>query len=88
MARRIETPLGTLLGLVDRAARRVVWSLECPECGRPIQLSKEQFHGEAATTCEGCGWKTPRESSDPPRWYDFTVAFNTVPPREQREAVR
>lgn len=81
MARRIETPHGTLLGRVDRVAREVVWALVCPGCGDELPLLRSQFNGEAATVCE-CGWKIPREGNDPPSWYDFRVTFETTAPRE------
>jgi hypothetical protein len=84
MARRIETPVATLLGTVDRVRRRIDWAVECPKCEAAIPLSREQFEGEQPVTCE-CGWKSPRDGTDPPSWYPWALQLRTVPPREQRE---
>ena len=80
--------VATLLGTVDRVRRCVDWSIECPECSHEIPIVHDQFVGEEATSCAECGWKVPRESNDPPRWYDFSaVAFDrSVPPREKVQA--
>jgi hypothetical protein len=55
--RRIETEAGVIVGRVDRALRRVLWHLECPDCQALIPFSDNSFHGKAPLVCE-CGWKT------------------------------
>lgn len=55
--RRIETEAGNIVGTVDRALRKVVWHLECPDCTNLIPFTEDTFAGRGPVICE-CGWKT------------------------------
>lgn len=81
--RRIETEAGVIVGRVDRALRRVVWHLECPDCQALIVFTDDTFQGRGPMVCE-CGWKTRpighKERSDAGSvyaYYDFqALAFD------------
>lgn len=80
--RIVETEAGRLRGRVDRVARAVVWTLDCPGCGEELPLTEEMFTGHEGANC-GCGWKSPVYSplaeGDQPRYYDYAATFETVP---------